>query len=308
MAQDLDLSWFDLSKYDDVSKFTLRDWHTELSRRVGFRIRGGRLFNVQYLHDELYPVINDSEHNNKEVDDRFKATFYEGLKTEPILKETSYHPAMFHNGLLGHDGVSEAVMHACWNDVSLDLVDIVFLTDLIASIERVNSVVSDGDRMSGEEEYDGLNDSEFLDAYHELEMLKEEPVKHNHDFTSLGARLVSINFDAPTEILMKKFKAFVKEIKVERGEALISDVKRETWADMMVLPCIDLLICSEVEGKRIVWNEMDELLFPIGRCNGSSYVVDQARRSVFRLAEKILHPRTIALIEYRLDYEMNAEK
>lgn len=37
MNEELDLSWFDLSKYEPVKHFTLDDWFMQLSRRIAFK-------------------------------------------------------------------------------------------------------------------------------------------------------------------------------------------------------------------------------------------------------------------------------
>jgi len=37
MSNELDLSWFELSKYEGTEKFTLKDWYIQLARRIGLK-------------------------------------------------------------------------------------------------------------------------------------------------------------------------------------------------------------------------------------------------------------------------------
>jgi len=304
MEKDLDLSWFDLSKYDDISGFTLIEWRTELCRRVGFKVLG-RLFNVQYLcsedeDHELYPSINDTPHNAKEVNAKFKDDFYEGLKKEPIYKNYSLELDHF----LFQDRVAiqeEAIMPATWDDVSMGSEDIKFLKDLIATNEKINSFsILDMET----DEY------EVLDASYNYDELRRRPLKHDQELKVSGSSLVSINFNAPTEVLMKQFKEFISIEREERGNVMISEAKRADWVTMKILPCIDLLIYSEIEGKRISHNKLGQLLFPASSLgiNDDFDVVDRVRRTVFGLIKKVLHPNTISMIEYQLEHDENNQK
>ena len=303
MEKDLDLSWFDLSKYDDVSKFTLREWHNELTRRVGFKVLG-RLFNVQYFsgdeefesHD-FYPEINAASHNNNEVDARFKAAFYEGLKEEPIYKNnTSEFILMLDSGERLNE---EAIAHATWCDVSMESEDIKFVKDLIAAKEK-NSFSCTFDTVTGK--YVDPDECEMMDAAYDYNQLENKPLKHDEELKESNSSLISINFNASNEVLMKQFKGFISIEREKRGNVMISEAKRADWVAMKILPCIDLLIYSEIEGKRISHNKLGQLLFPASRLgiNDDFDVVDRVRRTVFVLIKKVLDRHQLRK-KYQLD-------
>jgi len=311
MAKDLDFDWFDLAKYDDMSKLTLSGWHAELNRRIGFKVLG-RLFNVRYFSgdgesesDNFHPVINNSSHSNNEVDARFKDTYYEGLKKEPIYKnQTSELLHMLDNGECINE---EAIAHATWCDVSLELEDIEFLEVLIAAKKNTifQSVL---DKVTGE--YVSPDEHEMIDALYDYNMLEDKPLKHDEEFKESNSSLISINFNASNEVLMKQFRRFISIEREKRGNVMISEAKRADWVAMKILPCIDLLIYSEIEGKRISHNKLGQLLFPASSLgiNDDFDVVDRVRRTVFGLIKKVLHPNTISMIEYQVEHDENNQK
>jgi len=297
MAQDLDLSWFDLSKYDDVSKFTLRDWHTQLSRRVGFKVLDCS-FNWVYFDGECYANIDDNFRKEEGINGRLKDVFYNEIRHEPILKDTSNQlDSPTHASHFSSTNYSP-VGQALWSDVSLE---IEFVKDLIETLEINNSFSYAPKRWGGSDRvYEWKGNAECMDALYRRDMLLSVPLKHSELFKD--SCLLSIDLNAPTEMLMKQFKSFIKSQKAAGVKVSISEAQCKSWVSMKVLPCIDLLIYSGLKGKTIPQHKLGQLLFPISSLgvNEDFDDVGKIRRTVYGYVKKILHPKTISVLEYQL--------
>lgn len=270
MSEDLDFSWFDLSKYDDVQDFTLSDWFIQLSRRIGIK--------SLYAQDNIYLVFGEHMsyiHTKSplEIDEPHIAAMIEQIKTDYVsIKHTPILEGSFRRS-------RKAVRGAQLWDLPFDNNE----SSYVAAKKWINSFSKDAT--------DELESNMFT-----------EPLCHSGK--KLNRDLISVDLNVPEHLLVEQFKEFIRERKKSNQTVVkkFSESEIKSWFELKILPCIDLLIYAQMNKSSIPQHQLGSMLFPdAGRVGAPDIdVTDRVRRSVLPKARKLLTCETILALQHQL--------
>jgi len=224
MSNEIDLSWFDLSKYDSVREFTIFDWYIQLASRLCFKkpnnfVAMGMVDDCIWLENTNDP--SDREHQKFDIGLKKNNKYYfEKIKKEPIIR------------------------------TNLTVGSLPLFSDGIQYPVPVVRGAKIGDVYHMDDIRKQLNET--------IEECFERPLLHDDESINMG--LISINFNAPESLIIEQLKKIVKNKK--SGHKLFSDSDMRGWEDLCILPCIDLLIYVEMNDVSIEHNIIGQLLFP----------------------------------------------
>jgi len=279
MEKNLDFSWFKLEKYNKTKSFSLGEWYIQLSRRIVFKTIDSD-FVMAYFKNEAYQLPNPSEAEIECLHIKEKAeASWADIKSDPIV-------------LGGFQFKHNAIREATFSDLCIER-----FGGMQEFFEPDKIINPEGYVESHKKLKDYIETSSNHDA-HLRSNLDEHPLLYG-DFKYDNALLLAVNFDAPEASLIEEFKRFVKDQQKEdkrKYKRKFTDQEISKWTMLKVLPCIDLLIFSELIGKKIPIKKMEELLFP----RDYDMVEGRVKRAIIPLAEKLLTPKVILDMESEL--------
>lgn len=264
MAEELDVSWFDLKKYDALAELNLGGWHTQLEVRK-------LIFDCIYedVHADLrnydvYEIFEQIKNNpiwrHKEADLEFDRM------PSPEVKKYPFNT----------NSVSSTKSIDIWNYANTDKFKNVW--DNCKSFSKLEDVCnccikSNSDLI------------EMINTPYDL-------LYSNDDFTTAN---VSIDLTATDEQILNDFQHWLTEYRKATGyhsnKNNFTNKDLTYWHELQLLPCIDLIIDAEIQGKKITQARTAELL---------NHNLDKFRTTIRTNVRQLLRYETIAAIEAQL--------
>ncbi len=264
MAEELDVSWFDLSNYDELASMDLSGWHTQI--------------DVRNFISRL--ILKKSE--------RDVLSIMKGLQKNPIW--------LFDNEVLGE-------LMERYHSLSVYQFNTysVFSTPAyLRWISRTSADESLQDIWNLCEEYDENEEYDAeLDAaiYTPYDFICHQKV----GVSVIPHANLTIDLTATDEQILSDFQHWLTEYRkatgYESNKNNFTDKDLNYWHELRLLPYIDLTLSAAIEGKKITQAKIANLIF-------SDYqhidTVDKLRRTTKPKAEWLLRNETVSAIEAQL--------
>ena len=224
MSNELDLSWFDLSKYEPVKHFTLDDWFIQLSRRIGFKTcYDDQEPEIMFLfeYEGLYgprDVITESDFEEREISETL----------DDDLQKIQDNPTNLYSGFFDNGNRCIFTFGA------------VRLTEPNDIPKEVWKYTNDSEAFSKPINMEGTTNKNALFS---IELNAPESVLIEQFRTLIREQ-------------KKQLSAYRKKS--------FTDADIASWYSLNILPCIDLLIYQNSKGIKIKQGMLDKMLFPDG--------------------------------------------
>lgn len=228
MANELDVSWFDLSKYDELASMDLSGWHNQLEVRNLITY----FIEEKYTHPEL-----------REYD---YLDFFERIKENPIWrheKEGSHSDKIPFIEAKKYPFNSYAVQNTVASDIWF-----------FASEDRFKNVWDSCEKYF----------MENIELDDDIMDLINTPVNFLYSGYSDNSANLTIDLTASNEQIIIDFQHWLTEYRKFTGLKSIknnfTNKDLANWHELSLLPYIDLTIHAAIEGKKITDSAMAELI------------------------------------------------
>ncbi|MDD5229396.1 MAG: DUF6387 family protein [Methylococcales bacterium] len=227
MSTELDVSWFDLKKYDDLASMDLSGWHTQLDVR--------NLIFFNYVPEGK----GEDEYTDLRKDVRVYE-FFERIKENPIWRHDNNNQDIDKMQLK----TTEKYPFNTYSVSNTTAGEICFLVE----DDRFENIRNDFERWNFQA--DDLS----------------EKINTPIDVIFPSGRFVNLTIDlsATNEQLNNDFTHWLVEYRKYTGyhsnKNNFTNKDLANWHDLGVIPCIDLTIHAAIEGKKITDSALSELI------------------------------------------------
>ncbi len=260
MGKELDTSWFDLSKYDSIKTFGLREWERQLYIR-GYmwwcsdndKDAFQEICNLCLEKIQIKPLIPnyDGERSNwKNQRDYNPACFYSVFST----------PAYFFWCAPNDDRLSD-VWEAC-------------------SLEDENKATEE----------------QFKLAYTPYDLLNSQRGISTEEVTNVVVDLTATD-EQILDDFKKWLSAYLKASGYRSHQKNFTDKNLADWSKWQVLPYIDLMLVAKAKQEEITQNKIARLIF---QNEFDVDIVDRLRRTTKPKAEWLMRDETVRAIEAQI--------
>lgn len=269
MSKELDTSWFDLKKYDELSELDLSGWHTQIETR-----------NI---------ILNATQIDLDDDDNDRDLELIKKMQKNPIWRDRDGNVSFEwepHPNLVAYPFNTYSVY-------STPTIEMWFERHSEEG-DDFNDTFSDIFRLCEEYDY-RINPERDALIYTPYDFLYQkigiEPDEAN----------VRVNLTATDEQILSDFKHWLTEYRKATGyesrKNNFTDKDLACWYNSRLLPYIDLMLSAEIEGKKITDAKIASLIFPDER---NVDIVDKLRRTVRPKADWLLRNETSKAIEAQL--------
>jgi hypothetical protein len=270
-------SWFKLSNYKEIGKWTLLDWYKHLLAR---QYCMGAVGPYRDLWMDLNPGMPHPAHE--------------------VLKALRLDP-------LGADKAVEECMASELNgflpkDVLLNLgVRSLTMSELGAQLSNLNE-----EKRSAVYLYANLNMSANVHFSVRNRAWLSQTVEM-HQLQGDHKHLLEIDLDLPQEILVSQFRDWISDKQAQRSElgwqAIPHAPNIKRWIEMSLLPCMDLMIWAAEESKKLSTPYIARAIHNDGLARESA----TAKTTIPMARDFLSHGKRSALLLRRLRVEAAAE-
>lgn len=228
MSKELDVSWFDLKKYDALAELDLKGWYMQIDARLCIIYEGDLMNEI-----EILSAIRELQNNpiwqfNDERGGEESATCHDSPRY-PFNTYSVYSPSVYH----------------VWESRKLEEYGHVFFQDVWNQCEKFG--------WGGNPEQDALMHEPYDFLYKKFDELDDGSDTH-----------VTINLTATDEQILSDFQHWLTEYRKavgrESNKKNFSDKDLACWYESRLLPYIDLTLSAAIEGKKITQAKIAELL------------------------------------------------
>jgi hypothetical protein len=249
VAEELDISWFDLSNYEAFKTMSAKEWAWQLQCRY--------IYYTEELLSKVPFYDESGELHSLEVSESLLSVITE-LKAGAIPE----HPgnSCMHNLRIdalsnGHPfstaSVDSLTTYKLWemaNDSNLDHVWEACQNSYPVSIE-----------------FDRNDSLKNILTPYDFYIEQYRAIKNN-PFAAARAAHVVINLSATDEQIKNDFSHWLtnyrKAIEYQPQKKLFSQADFDYWVKYGVIPYLDLVLIAKIEGKKITQNKLAKLIFP----------------------------------------------
>jgi hypothetical protein len=262
MSTELDVSWFDLKKYDALAELDLSGWHQQLLTRnhITVLIENNELLDAEKIIKKLQnqPIVSLLDSNYWENQKKYN------LSTFPFNTFSVRSTPIVHIWLNRNES---RIGNSIWN-----LCDIDYL-DSLDEAER-----------------------KIIDTPFDL-LCKQAHIQETEKFTN-----ITIDLTATDEQILNDFQHWLSEYRKAIGykskNKNFINKNLKDWFESQLLPYIDLTLSVAIEQKKITQVKIAELIFQ----DSGKYFdkVDRLRRTTKPKADWLIRDETLRAIEAQL--------
>jgi len=268
MSAELDVSWFDLKKYEFVAELDLNGWYHQIEVRNNIF----RCISKGIADDFILDIMSGLQKNPAWGLGYGLADF--GWDASPVLSSYPFNTfSVF----------STPALYVWMNrdaEESLSLGDI---------LDKCKKYLSDSDDFI---HIHSAQDDSVCTPYDFL---------INQDNQKINEANVTVNLTATDQQILSDFQHWLTEYRKATGyeskKKNFSDKDLSCWHESRLLPYIDLTLSATIEGKKITQSKIASLIF---QDNQDIDVVNKLRLSTKPKAEWLLRNETLAAIEAQL--------
>lgn len=218
MSKELDVSWFDLKKYDDLASMDLGGWHTQL--------------DVRYL---IFSCVSDYENTHPDLRNYDVLDLFECIKENPVWR---YNVEDLEFERKPYQEISKYPFntYSVRNTQALDIFN----------------CASNGNFKNIWDNCKKYNEIDLDDDLFDLISTPYDLLYSNDDFETANLR---INLTATDEQITNDFKYWLTEYRKHTGYKYhknnFTNKDLAYWHELQILPLIDLDIYAAIEGVKI---------------------------------------------------------
>jgi hypothetical protein len=304
MSKKLDTSWFHLKNYEGLKDLDTYGWYRQLVIR-------GRIKSLLLTYDDIIEIeredLNDSERSEiyEAITDReLLAREWAVLHAVPALR---WIERIKSNPIIDSNDSDVYKMHESQSKYP-------FNTYSITSTSAWNMyLIANDDQLSDVWKYCDI-------LYEEIEVTEKQGdlIETPYDLLAIdrgilenkGLAHVTVDLTATDEQIRQDFCHWLTEYrratkfgpKNKKQQKFFTSTDLSNWEEERLLPYIDLMLISKIEGKKINNPDMAKLIYSDKYSDKRSDLdfTDKVRRTIHKKAVKLIRQKTLAAIEAQL--------